>query len=134
MFCSPKITLQEICNKIFAYSYSGIWTIKRTISFFAPSFVLCAAKRNCSQSFVTAFFVEMFSFFALLGTFNPFSPKSDQHQISPCNIDALQNRVVMRITDVIKMNLLDILSTSPYNFCMKWIGTTNKNSNFVLVV
>ena len=36
----------------------------------------------------------------LLG-FNPFSPKSDQHQISPCNIDALQNRVVMRITDVI---------------------------------
>ena len=36
----------------------------------------------------------------LLG-FNPFSPKIDQHQISPCNIDALQNRVVMRITDVI---------------------------------
>ena len=32
---------------------------------------------------------------------NPLSPKSDQHQISPCNIDALQNRVVMRITDVI---------------------------------
>ena len=26
--------------------------------------------------------------------------KSDQHQISPCNIDALQNRVVMRITDM----------------------------------
>ena len=32
---------------------------------------------------------------------NPLSPKSDQHQISPCNINALQNRVVMRITDMI---------------------------------
>ena len=32
---------------------------------------------------------------------NPLSPKSDQHQISPCNISALQNRVVMRIKDMI---------------------------------
>ena len=32
--------------------------------------------------------------------FNPLSPKSDQRQISPCNINTLQNRVVMRITDV----------------------------------
>ena len=32
---------------------------------------------------------------------NPLSPKSDQHQISPCNINALLNRVVMRITDLI---------------------------------
>ena len=32
---------------------------------------------------------------------NPLSPKSDQRQISPCNISALQNRVVMRITDMI---------------------------------
>ena len=32
---------------------------------------------------------------------NPLSPKSDQHQISPCNIDALSNRMVMRITDMI---------------------------------
>ena len=29
------------------------------------------------------------------------SPKSDQHQISPCKINALQNRVVMRIKDII---------------------------------
>ena len=34
-------------------------------------------------------------------TFNPLSLKSDQHQISPCNINALLNRVVMRITDMI---------------------------------
>ena len=32
---------------------------------------------------------------------NPLSPKGDQHQISPCNINALLNKVVMRITDMI---------------------------------
>ena len=36
--------------------------------------------------------------------FNPLSPKSDQRQISPCNISALQNRVVMRIKDMIKQD------------------------------
>ena len=36
-----------------------------------------------------------------MSSFNPLSPKSDQHQISPCNISALQNRVVMRIKDMI---------------------------------
>ena len=37
----------------------------------------------------------------ILYTLNPLSPKSDQHQMSPCNINALENRVVMRITDMI---------------------------------
>ena len=32
---------------------------------------------------------------------NPLTPKSDQHQISPCNISALLNRLVMRIMDMI---------------------------------
>ena len=32
---------------------------------------------------------------------NPLSPKSDQHQIPPCNISALKTRVVMRITNMI---------------------------------
>ena len=37
--------------------------------------------------------------------FNPLSPKSDdQHQISPCSINALINIVVMRITDMITQN------------------------------
>ena len=31
-----------------------------------------------------------------------------------------------------KMNLLDILSTSPHYFCGKWIGVRNENSNFDL--
>ena len=33
-----------------------------------------------------------------------------------------------------KMNLLDILSTSPHYLCRKWMGTTNENSNFDLRV
>ena len=33
-------------------------------------------------------------------TFNPLNPKSDQHQISPWNSNALYNRVVMRIKDM----------------------------------
>ena len=37
-------------------------------------------------------------------TLNPLSPKSDQHQISPCNIYALSNRVVMRIRDMITLD------------------------------
>ena len=35
---------------------------------------------------------------------NPLSPKSDQHQISPCNNNALENGVVMRITGMITQN------------------------------
>ena len=38
---------------------------------------------------------------ANLKNFNPLSPKSDQHQISPCSIKTFQNRVVTRITDMI---------------------------------
>ena len=33
--------------------------------------------------------------------FNRVSPKSDQHQISLCNINALLSRVIVRITDMI---------------------------------
>ena len=33
--------------------------------------------------------------------FNSLSPKSGQHHISPCIINALRNRLVMRITDMI---------------------------------
>ena len=36
-----------------------------------------------------------------MSSFNPLSPRSDQRQISPCNISALQNRLVMRIKDMI---------------------------------
>ena len=33
-----------------------------------------------------------------------------------------------------KIDLLDILSSSPHHFCRKWIGATNENSNFDLRV
>ena len=35
---------------------------------------------------------------------NPLGPKSDQHQISPCYTIGLQNRVVIRIKDMITQN------------------------------
>ena len=38
---------------------------------------------------------------------NPLNPKSDQHQISPCNSNALYNRVVMRIKDMITQDEFD---------------------------
>ena len=38
---------------------------------------------------------------SMKGGLNPLIPKSDQHQISLCDIIASQNRVVMRITDTI---------------------------------
>ena len=34
--------------------------------------------------------------------FNPLSPKSGQHEIPPYNINALENRVVMRIEYMIR--------------------------------
>ena len=33
---------------------------------------------------------------------NPLSPKSDQHEISPYNVNALENRLVMRIEFMIR--------------------------------
>ena len=35
-------------------------------------------------------------------TLNPLSPKSDQHEISPHNINALENMVVVRIEYMIR--------------------------------
>ena len=36
-----------------------------------------------------------------LTVLNPLGTKSDQHQISPSNIPAIENKVVMRIRDII---------------------------------
>ena len=60
-------------------------------------------------SLAAEFFLKMYNLMAIrpfdshpaIGALNPLSPKSDQHQISPCNINALSNRVVMRIRDMI---------------------------------
>ena len=42
-----------------------------------------------------------------MSAFNPLSPKSDQHRISPCNINALYHRVVMWIMDMITQDKFD---------------------------
>ena len=66
------------------------WILALPLTFYPPLSLLCA-----SVTFLALLCL-------LLGIFvNPLSPKSDQHQISPCNINALLNRVVMRITDII---------------------------------
>ena len=36
-----------------------------------------------------------------LTVLNPLGPKSDQHEISPSKIPAIENKVVMRIRDII---------------------------------
>ena len=51
--------------------------------------------------------------------FNPSSPKSDQHEISPYNINALENRGAMRIEYMKQgrcMSLIDISTNSPHYF------------------
>ena len=47
---------------------------------------------------------------------NPLSPKSDQHEISPYYINALGNRVVMRIEYMIWKVESDVLKNSPHYF------------------
>ena len=51
-------------------------------------------------------------------SFNPLNPESDQHQISPCNVWTLYKTEwswELR-TGSHKMNLLDILTISPFYF------------------
>ena len=53
--------------------------------------------------------------------FNPLGLKRDQHQISPHNINAIQNKLVTRIKDMIKKD--ESTSTiSPHSFHMKLPG------------
>ena len=57
---------------------------------------------NTIRTFVISYYSKWFRWSARPQcTLNPLSPKSDLRQISPCNISALQNRVVMRIKDMI---------------------------------
>ena len=58
---------------------------------------------------------------------NPLSPNSDQHQISPCNINANSTAEVMRIKDMITQGeFLDSLITSSQYFYKKSMGTTGE--------
>ena len=54
----------------------------------------------CGLSPLTGFTVRILSCDGLTVP-NPLGPKSDQHQISPSNIPAVENKVVMTIRDII---------------------------------
>ena len=56
---------------------------------------------------------------------NPLSSKSDQHQISPCNINDLKNKVVMRITDMITQGFT-------YPFLVNIIQYHSRNNELML--
>lgn len=59
------------------------------------------------------------------------SPEGGQHQNSPCDINALYNRVVTRVKAMIKQgnSLIDAWTTSPDQFYRKRMGRTNDNLN-----
>ena len=67
-------------------------------------------------------------------TFNPLSPKSGQHRISPCSIYAFNTAEWSweLQTWSHKMNLLDLLSISPHYFCRKWMGATMRIQVLIL--
>ena len=48
--------------------------------------------------------------------FKGLTPKTDQHEISPCIINALSNTVVMRIEDIIIEDDYDNIDTSKKSF------------------
>ena len=54
----------------------------------------------CGLSPLTVFTVTILSCDGLT-VLNPLGTKGDQHQISPSNIPAVENKVVMRIRDII---------------------------------
>ena len=58
----------------------------------------------CGLSPLTVFTVRILSCDGLT-VLNPLGTKGDQHQISPSNIPAVENKVVMRIRDIITDSL-----------------------------
>ena len=62
---------------------------------------------------------------------HPPPPWGDQHEISPRNINALKNGVVMRIEYMIRKDESNwYFSKNPHYFYWKSIGTVNENLNF----
>ena len=60
--------------------------------------------KMCGLSPLTVFTIRILSCDGLT-VLNPLGAKSDQHQISPSNIPAVENKVVMRIRDIITDSL-----------------------------
>ena len=64
--------------------------------------------------------------------FDPLSPKSDKHEISPYNINALEERVVMRIEYMNQGRLVYLIFQQilPTISIEKLVSTINENLNF----
>ena len=64
--------------------------------------------------------------------FNSLSPKSDKHEISPYNINALEERVVMRIEYMNQGRLVYLIFQQilPTISIEKLVSTINENLNF----
>ena len=60
---------------------------------------------------------------------HPHPPWGDQHEISPRNINALKNGVVMRIENMVRKDESN-WHKNPHYFYWKSIGTVNENLNF----
>ena len=56
--------------------------------------------KMCGPSPLTVFTMRILSCDGI-AVLNPLGPKSDQHEISPSKIPAIENKVVMRIRDII---------------------------------
>ena len=56
--------------------------------------------KMCGLSPLTVYTMRILSCDGL-AVLNPLGTKSDQHQISPSNIPAVENKVAMRIRDII---------------------------------
>ena len=65
---------------------------------------------------------------------NPLSPNSDQHQISPCKINAYSIPEVMRIKDMITQGFLDISKILPSTFIRKVWGQERRICSLILGV
>ena len=56
--------------------------------------------KTCGLSSLTVFTMRILSCDGIT-VLNPLGTKSDQHQISPSNIPAVEDKVVMKIRDII---------------------------------
>ena len=73
--------------------------------------------------------------FSCLGPFNPLSLNSDQHQISPCNVNAYSTPEVMRIKDMITQGEFSFISKvcgQDRRICSLILGSESEINHFTI--
>ena len=134
----PLPSLHDYDLKVPNFTFCGGRKHKTTIFFFSSWTLMQSFRIHLQQKSATSVTLKLGEIDAVkFETERKFtlSPKSDQHQICPCNINAFYDRVVMRITDMITRDEFTwyFINFSPL-LLRKWIGTTSENSNFDLRV